>query len=130
MERLIISGVIILGFLGIYYFIMKKQLRGARKTVSSQGVATGIPSIVYFWSESCGICKSAQKPALDTVLETFGADDLHLSSINASDQKEMAKQWRVMTVPTTFIIDAAGTVRHINNGFASPEKLLKQLQYA
>jgi hypothetical protein len=47
--------------------------------------------------------------------------------IDASLQPELASQWGVVSVPTTFILDSQGQPKHVNHGLTSAEKLLKQL---
>jgi hypothetical protein len=48
--------------------------------------------------------------------------------IDATEKPDLAKQWGVMSVPTTFVLDARGQARYINNGVARVEKLMEQLQ--
>ena len=48
--------------------------------------------------------------------------------IDATERPDLAKVWGVMTVPTTFVLDAGGEARYVNNGVARAEKLLEQIQ--
>ena len=42
-------------------------------------------------------------------------------------QAATAKQWSVLSVPTTFILDRDGRPRQVNHGYASTEKLFGQI---
>ena len=41
--------------------------------------------------------------------------------------RALARDWSVLSVPTTFVLDRDGTPRQVNHGFASTEKLLGQI---
>jgi len=47
--------------------------------------------------------------------------------IDAAEQPDLAVQWGVMSVPTTFVLDAAGAPRFVNHGVTPTEKLLRQV---
>jgi thioredoxin-like negative regulator of GroEL len=67
-----------------------------------------------------------QRPAIQRLIELTGKG-LQVVEIDASARPEVASQWGVLSVPTTFVIDASGQARHVNHGVASTEKLLRQL---
>jgi hypothetical protein len=48
--------------------------------------------------------------------------------IDATERPDLASQWGVFSVPTTFLLDARGKARFVNNGVARVEKLMEQLQ--
>ncbi len=48
--------------------------------------------------------------------------------IDATERPDLAKIWGVMSVPTTFLLDAHGEARYVNNGVARAEKLMQQIQ--
>jgi hypothetical protein len=48
--------------------------------------------------------------------------------VDASAQPEVAQEWGVLSVPTTFVIDASGKPRFVNHGVANAEKLIQQLE--
>ena len=50
-----------------------------------------------------------------------------LQSIDVDSQPDKAKEYGVMTLPTTMIIDANGRVKEINYGLTPSHKLQKQL---
>jgi thiol-disulfide isomerase/thioredoxin len=85
------------------------------------------PVLVYFTTPDCAPCKTVQRPAIERVSNLLG-EKLHVVEIDASEQPDVAKTWGVMSVPTTFVLDASGEARYVNNGVARAEKLLEQIQ--
>lgn len=85
------------------------------------------PVLVYFTTPDCAPCKTVQRPAIERVTKILG-EKLEVIEINAYEQPDLAKTWGVMSVPTTFVLDARGEARYVNNGVARAEKLLEQIQ--
>lgn len=82
--------------------------------------------LVYFTTPSCVPCKTVQRPAIESLGRLLGKA-LQVIEIDASQQPELASRWGVLSVPTTFVIDPRGEVRHINHGVARAERLLLQI---
>jgi thiol-disulfide isomerase/thioredoxin len=72
-------------------------------------------------------CKTLQRPAIQEVQQTLG-DRIQIIEVDASQRIDLANEWGVMSVPTTFILDKDGRPRQINHGVARAEKLLAQLK--
>lgn len=85
------------------------------------------PVLVYFTTPDCAPCKTIQRPAIDRVLHLLG-ENLQVIEIDATQRPDLAKVWGVLSVPTTFVLDARGEARYVNNGVARAEKLIQQLQ--
>jgi thiol-disulfide isomerase/thioredoxin len=85
------------------------------------------PILVYFTTPDCAPCKTVQRPAIDRVSNFLG-EKLQVVEIDATERPEVAKVWGVMSVPTTFVLDAHGEARYVNNGVARAEKLLEQIE--
>lgn len=85
------------------------------------------PVLVYFTTPDCVPCKTVQRPAIERVSTLLG-ERLEVIEINAYDRPELAQTWGVMSVPTTFVLDARGEARYVNNGVARAEKLLEQIE--
>ena len=120
-------GIIGLG-VGAYWLINQRMLARAKNNVYTLFSALpNKPVIVYFTTPDCVPCKTIQRPALNEVSALFG-EKLQVIEVDATQRPELAKRWGVMTVPTTFVLDARGKARYVNNGVARVEKLMEQLQ--
>ena len=82
--------------------------------------------LVYFTTPSCVPCKTVQRPAIQQLSQQMG-NTLQVLEIDATQKPELANRWGVMSVPTTFVIDPKGKVRHINHGVVRVEKLRTQI---
>ena len=102
----------------------KRKASRARQLLS---VGSGKISIVYFHSPSCGVCRISQKPILDSLLARVGASNLQLVPVDVTEKTDVAREWGVTTVPSTYVIDPAGEVAHVNNGLASELTLRRQM---
>lgn len=100
---------------------------GNRASRSAPGRA-GRPGVVYFWSHGCAVCRTAQRPILDRLVEEYGEDRVTLTAYCVDDAPEIAEAWGVRTLPTTFVLDASGSVKHVNNGLVAGPRLREQLE--
>jgi thioredoxin-related protein len=82
--------------------------------------------ILAFSSDDCAQCHQFQEPALQRVIETYG-EQVSVVEVDAPNQPELAQRYRVLTLPTTVLLDAAGRARAVNYGFANSKKLLAQV---
>ena len=120
-------GIILFGLL-VYWSINQRLL------VRAQGNLSGLfptlpnkPVIVYFTTPDCAPCKTVQRPAIQKVTNLMG-EGIEVVEIDATERPDLAKTWGVMSVPTTFLLDARGEARFVNNGVTRAEKLMEQLQ--
>lgn len=126
--RLLWTAAIIGIGLGVYLLINRLILQRGRGLVDHlEGFQRGRPGILYFTTPNCAPCKTIQRPALQQVRNLLG-ETLQIIEIDASDRPELASEWHVLSVPTTFVIDAHGRPRHVNHGAARAEKLLQQIE--
>lgn len=119
-------AIIAIGLLA-YWLINQRLLVRARSnifTLFSQ--LPNKPIIVYFTTPDCAPCKTVQRPALNRVRQLLG-ERLEVVEIDATQRPDLAKIWGVMSVPTTFLLDARGEARFVNNGVTRAEKLMEQL---
>ena len=113
--------------LAVYWLVNRILLMRARAKVPALKMAhLGTPVLLYFTTPTCVPCKTVQRPAIQRVSQQIGSR-VRVLEIDASQQPELASQWGVMSVPTTFLIDAQGRPRHVNHGVALAEKLMKQI---
>jgi thiol-disulfide isomerase/thioredoxin len=123
-----LAVVIIAAGLSAYWLFNQRLLGRAQGRVF--GLVDTLPNkpmIVYFTTPDCVPCKTIQRPALSTVLSLTG-DGVQVFEIDATQRPDLAKEWGVMSVPTTFLLDARGEARYVNNGVTRVEKLMEQLQ--
>lgn len=122
-------AIVIIGLgASTYWLINQRLLLRARNNVFTLfHEPPDKPVLVYFTTPDCAPCKTIQRPAIERVSKLLG-DRLQVIEIDATRQPELATTWGVMSVPTTFVLDARGEARYVNNGVARAEKLLEQIQ--
>jgi hypothetical protein len=54
-------------------------------------------------------------------------DAVTIRSLSALEHPDLVRHIGILTVPATVVVDAAGTVRHLNLGYASDARLREQL---
>ena len=126
--RLVMATVI--AGLGIGIFLVGNRLilsRSPNRVARFELYRPGYPAIVYFTTPGCAPCKTVQRPALETLKKNLG-ERLQVIEVDASIHPDLAQDWGVLSVPTTFVIDSAGTPRHVNHGVVTAEKLTRQLE--
>ena len=131
-DVILLRSISALGLIGLgvaaYVLSSRLVLRRARGRNSSNLLfEPGTPGILYFTTPVCAPCKTIQRPAIQRLHEQMG-DCLQVVEIDATAQPEVADEWGVLSVPTTFIIDAKGLPRHVNRGVATVDKLWRQIQ--
>ncbi len=127
---------------------------------SAPGIAGGTISlaayrgkVVYldFWASWCGPCAQAL-PALDQLRQEFPATDFQVVAVNVDREPKLAQaflkkrpvgypsaldpkgslpaQFGVASMPTSFLIDRKGVVRHVQRGFRAGDvaPLREQIQ--
>ena len=125
--RLLVAAVLIAILAGAYRaFTAIVLARAGRKGASLSQFMPGTPGVLYFTTPDCVTCKAAQKPAL-TALAARLPGGVQVIEVDALDQAETARQWSVLSVPTTFVLDRSGRPRQVNHGYASAEKLFGQI---
>ena len=88
------------------------------------GGAADRPTILYFSGAACTVCHTAQRPALDR-LAPARRGLVEVREIDVAAEPELARRFRVMSLPTTVVLDAGGRAHAVNAGFA-PEPLLER----
>lgn len=130
--RAIWALAIIAAGLALYWLLNRAILYRAQKNGAPQAAEnllppTGTPAIVYFTTPECVACMTVQRPALQRLQERLG-DRLRVVEIDAEKRPDLASLWGVLSVPTTFIIDPQGQLRHVNHGATRVDKLLQQIE--
>lgn len=98
--------------------------------------------LVDFWASWCGPCKQSF-PAMNELHRKYGARGLVIIAVNVDEQprnlekflkqtpadfavirdakQRLVSALGVQTMPTSFLIDGSGKVRHIHSGYAGEE---------
>jgi thioredoxin-like negative regulator of GroEL len=128
LERLLMAVAI--SGLGVTAYILFNRItlkRAESKIARFSSYRPGLPALVYFTTPTCAPCKTVQRPTIERVKSNFGRW-FQVIEVDASAQPELAQEWGVMSVPTTFVIDAQGAPRYVNHGVTNAETLIKQLE--
>jgi len=120
-------GIIILGAAAYWLINQRLLVRAKTNLFTLFKTLPRKPVLVYFTTPDCAPCKTVQRPAIEQVSNLFG-EKLHVIEINVYERPDLARVWGVISVPTTFLLDARGEARYVNNGVARANKLMKQIQ--
>jgi hypothetical protein len=82
--------------------------------------------ILAFSSDDCRQCHEMQIPALQRVLDARGSK-VSVAEVDAPNSPELTQRYRILTLPSTVIMDAAGQAHAVNYGFANTQRLLDQV---
>jgi thiol-disulfide isomerase/thioredoxin len=131
LSRSILALTIIVTGLGLYWLFNRVILLRAEKNNGNNGVlfpgiTPGVPAILYFTTPTCAPCKTIQRPALQQLKNRLG-DCIQVIEVDAAEKPDLANRWGVFSVPTTFIIDSTGKLRHVNHGVTRSDKLIEQI---
>lgn len=86
----------------------------------------GGPAILFFSGATCTVCHTAQRPALDRLAPAV-AGLVEVREVDVADEPGLARRFKVMSLPTTVVVDAEGRARAVNAGFAPAPVLQRQL---
>jgi thiol-disulfide isomerase/thioredoxin len=127
LDRLLFAvGLILLGWAAYRLVNAVLLRRRATQALGLPGYQLGRPAILYFTTPGCVPCRTIQRPALEALMERYG-NRLQILEVDASEDQALAIEWGVLSVPTTFLIDAAGRARGVNHGVARAARLAEQL---
>ena len=82
--------------------------------------------ILSFSSPDCQQCKKLQAPALERLLEARG-EAVTVIKVDATTDQDLVRRYRVLTVPSTVVLNTEGKAHAINYGFADTHLLLTQI---
>jgi hypothetical protein len=85
--------------------------------------------ILAFSTAECTQCHTMQAPALERV-RAARPGMVEVIDVDAIASPELADRYRVMTVPSTVLLDASGRAIAVNYGYADTRKLLQQVDDA
>ncbi len=79
-----------------------------------------MPLLVDFWASWCGPCRMLG-PVIDEISSSY-KDKLNVGKVNVDEQPELASQFKIMTIPTVYIIKNKKVLGRLN-GAVSLEQM-------
>jgi thiol-disulfide isomerase/thioredoxin len=120
---IVLIGVLVGAYRGVTAIVLARAGKKGRGLLPFR---TGTPGVVFFTTPDCVTCKAAQRPAL-AELENRLPGSVQVIEVDALDNAALAREWSVLSVPSSFVLDRSGTPRQVNHGYASTEKLFGQI---
>ena len=125
--------IVLIGFCAILYtsyrIIIRWQLAKVGQVKELDPLLLEIdlsnPTIVYFTTPMCAICKTTQGPAFERLYSLI--KKVTLVKVDASTDPDSTQRWGVLSVPTIYILDKVGSPVSVNNGFVDENKLATQI---
>ena len=93
------------------------------------GLSPGGPSIVHFSATWCGPCAAVRRVAAQAI-STLAAEGLTVQDLelDIDENPSLAMELKVMSLPTTFVYDAAGNQHHRIAGVPKADALVAALR--
>ena len=111
-------------------FVEAQRRRALAAVPLSPGVDTSASlsqvRILAFSSDDCRQCHEMQIPALQRVLDARGSK-VSIAEVDAPNSPDLTQRYRIMTLPSTVVMDASGRAHAVNYGFANTQRLLDQV---
>jgi thioredoxin 1 len=124
-DRFVITLMIVAGLslLWLGWCCYKRKLVGSIQVDVDQA---GKPALLYFTADYCAACKFQQKPVVERIVAKFG-DAITVKEVDVVEQPDLANRFKVLTLPTTVVLDRFGQVVQINYGLTPQAQLERQL---
>jgi thioredoxin 1 len=90
----------------------------------SEVLQSDVPVLVDFWAPWCGPCRMAA-PVLEKVAGEYEGQ-LKVCRVNVDDEREVAMQYGIMSIPTIFLFKDGQVVEQIRGVTPSFEADLKR----
>ena len=131
--RLALSALLLIVGTAGFFTLKKIRLSRAARVANTdpllESVRPGLPTILYFTTPDCMTCKYAQGPALELLKHELG-ETINIVKVDAAEDRDAADRWKIRTVPTTYVLDAAGVPVEVNQGAADAPRLRAQVAAA
>lgn len=131
MRLALLLGVIVLLWLAVWVvrrFVERQRQEVLALPATNEGLIAERANIriLAFSTPDCHQCHTMQSPALERLVTTYG-EKIHVETVDAVQEPVLAQQYRVMTVPSTVVLDTRGQVQAVNYGFAPTKRLAEQI---
>ena len=124
-ERLMIT-TLILGCLSLLWLGWHWYKTRLAQTIRPLEATNGLPTLLWFTADYCVPCKLQQAPIVAELANKLGSA-VTIKKIDASQNPDLVDHYKVLTLPTTIILNETGQVSHINYGVTAQTKLEAQL---
>jgi thioredoxin 1 len=124
-DRIILT-LVILGGLGLLWLGWHYYQAKITRNIPPTEAAPGIPTLLYFSADYCIPCKLQQTPIVDSLAAKLG-DAVAIEKYDVIQHPELARRYKILTLPATVVLNSQGQVAHINYGVAEQAKLEAQL---
>jgi thiol-disulfide isomerase/thioredoxin len=123
---LALAAALVIGWQALR-LIQARRLRALAAEQPFAGIVPGgRPSVVAFTLPSCADCRARQAPALRRLGAQLG-ERASIQTLGADAYPNLVERLGLLTVPATLVLDGAGRVRFLNQGFADEQRLAEQL---
>lgn len=121
-QRLLIAVALLGGAVLIFALINWRQ-RLRISDIERERANGASPRILYFRSDHCASCAAQARlmQELDPKIRAL------IDKIDVDREPDQARRYDVLTLPTTVVVAADGTVKHINYGVVQPRRLKEQV---
>ncbi len=128
---LVILSIVALVQLGRLFIARQRKLALAAAPLSDSldeniVLSQGKVHVLAFSSADCTQCHTLQQPTLRR-LQALRREEIDVVEIDAPSSPTLAKRYRILTVPSTVVLNAAGEAYAVNYGFANVAKLQQQI---
>lgn len=120
-ERLALVVLLTAAAVGAYYLFRRLHMRRMEPAP-----VAGRPTLLYFRADHCAVCPTQSRFVDQLAAQWDGR--VAIEHVDTERDPDTAARYRVMTLPTTVLVDADGRVRHVNYGLTDTQKLGRQLE--
>jgi thioredoxin-like negative regulator of GroEL len=127
--RLALLALLLLGLVLIWAIVAAgARYRRWRRVdrMHTPELTEGKTTVLFFTGQYCSVCHHRQKPALEVVKSSHDGD-LRVIEVDAAQEGALARRFGVLSLPTTVVLAADGTVGAVNYGFAPSHQLSAQV---
>jgi thiol-disulfide isomerase/thioredoxin len=125
LERIVIT-VTVIGCLALLWLVWQYYKSRLVQAIQPVELSTGKPTLLYFTGEYCTACKVQQTPIVEKISSKLG-DAVVVKTYDVAIHPDIASRFKVLTLPTTVVLDERGQVKAINYGVTQQHKLEAQL---